>query len=97
MHSTSTGPSLRECGSGLPGLSWQLSGLPVVLVLLPFLLLFVFPVLLLVRGRREQRRRVRQRRKAEVVASRFVRGVHACRGAGAHADPRKRREASTRA
>ena len=55
------------------------------------------PVLLLVgeqRGRPEQRRRVRQKRKAKLVASRFVRGVHACRSAGTHADPRKCREAS---
>ena len=57
-------------------------------------------VLLLVvgeqRGRPEQRRRVRQQRKAALVASRFVRGVHARRGAGTHADPRERREASVR-
>ena len=41
------------------------------------------PVLLLVgghRGRPEQHRRVRRQRKAEMVASRFVRGVHACHG-----------------
>lgn len=35
----------------------------------------------------EQRRRVRQKCKAEMVASRFVRVVHACRSAGTHADP----------
>jgi len=29
-----------------------------------------------------------------MVASRFVRGVHACRGAGTHAGPRERRKAN---
>ena len=55
------------------------------------LLVVLVPVLLPVGeqwGRPEQRRRVRQQRKAELVASRFVRGVHAYRGAGTHAGPR---------
>src|SRR5258708_4899164 len=93
MHSTSKGPSHSERGSGLPRMWWPLSRLRVVLVLLPLLL----AVLFLVgeqRGRPEQRRRVRQQRKAEMVASRFVRVVHACRGAGTHAHPRQRRKAS---
>jgi len=66
---------------------WPLQQLQVVLV----------PVLLLVgeqRGRPEQRRRIRQQRKAEMVASWFVLGLHACRGAGTHAGPQQRREPS---
>jgi hypothetical protein len=90
MHSTSIWPSHSERSSGLPCMRWRrwpLQRLQQLLV----------PVLLLAgeqRGRPEQRRRVRQQRKAEMVASRFVRGVHACRGAGTHADPRDRRKAS---
>jgi hypothetical protein len=58
---------------------WPLWRLRVVLV--PVLLV---PVLLPAteqRGRLEQRRRVRQQRTAVLVATRFVRVVHACRGA----------------
>ena len=84
MHSTSKRPSHSESCSGLSRMSW-----PLQVVLVPFLL----PVGEQ-RGWPEQRRRVGQQRKAALVASRFVRGVHACRGAGAHAGPRKRREAS---
>jgi hypothetical protein len=77
MYSTGIWPSLSERSSGLPCMRWPPWRLPrlrwqhVVLV----------PVLLPVDehwGRPEQRRRVRQQRKAEMVASRFVRGVHAC-------------------
>jgi hypothetical protein len=92
MHSTSKRPSLSERCSELPRMRWplwppqQLQQLRVVLA----------PVLLPVgeqRGRPE-RRRVKQQRKAKVVASRFVPLVHACRSAGTHAGPRERREAS---
>jgi hypothetical protein len=72
---------------------WPLSRLRVVLVLLPVLLAVLLPVGEQ-RGRPEQRRRVRQQRKAEMVTSRFVLVVHACRGARTHAHPRKRRKAS---
>ena len=46
-------------------------------------------------GRPEQRRRVRQQRKAELVAGRFVCRVHACRGAGTYASPRSVEERAT--
>src|SRR4051812_6148337 len=98
MHSTSTWPSLSERCGGLPRMPWPLwlQRLQQLLrvALVPVLLV---PVLLVVgeqRRRPEQRRWVRQQRKAEMVASRFVRGLHACRGAGTHAGPRQRRKAS---
>jgi hypothetical protein len=77
MYSTDTWPSLSERESGLPCMWWPLSRLRAILVLLSVLL----SVLLAVgeqRGRPEQCRRVRQQRKAALVASRFVGGVHAC-------------------
>lgn len=84
MHSTSIWPSLSKCCSGLPCV-------PRPLRRLQWLRVVLVPVLLLPVGhqreRTEQWRRVRQQRKAEVVATRFVCGVHACRGAGTHASP----------
>src|ERR1700688_205729 len=96
MHSTGTWSSHSERSGGLPCMRWPLRRLRVVLVpvLHPTVLV---PVLLLVgeqRGQPEQRRWIRQQRKAALVASQFVRGVHACRGAGTHAGPRQRRKAS---
>src|SRR5438876_3007341 len=88
MHSTSTWPSHSERGSGLPCMRWPLQRLRRLRVVL-------VPVLLPAaeqRRRPEQCRRVRQQRKAELVASRFVRGVHACRGSGTYAGPPQRRE-----
>ena len=76
MHSTSIWPSHSERSSGLPCMRWQfwpLQQLRRVRVVLPVLLLVGEQ-----RGRKEQCRRVRQQRKAALVASRFVRGVHAC-------------------
>ena len=76
MHSTKTGPSHRERSSELPRMWWPFSRIRVVLVKHPFLL----SVLLLVgeqRGRPEQRRRVRQKRKGALVGSRFVSVLHA--------------------
>jgi hypothetical protein len=49
--------------------------------------------LLLIEERPEHGRRARQQRKACLVASRFVRGLHAYRGASTHAGPQQRREA----
>ena len=66
-------------------MSWPLSRLRVVFVSVVFV-----SVLLPAseqRGQRKPWRRVRQQRKAALVARRFVRGVYACRGAGAHAGP----------
>jgi hypothetical protein len=74
MYSTGIWPSLSERCSGLPSMRWPLSRLRWLHVVL-------VPVFLPVGeqwGRPEQLRRVRQQRKAEMVASRFVRGVHAC-------------------
>lgn len=69
---------------------WRLQRLQVLLA----------PVLLSVgekRGRREQReqreqlgRGVRQPRKAALVASWFVRGIHVCPSAVTHANPKNR-------
>lgn len=94
MHSTGAGPSHSERGSGLPRMWWPLSRIQVVLVLLPILLV---PVLLDVRGqwrRSEQCQRVRQQRKAPVVAGKFVSGIHACPGGRAHACSQQCRESS---
>jgi hypothetical protein len=82
MHSSSTGPSDSERSSGLPCMRWPLQGLRRLWVVL----LSVPPAV----GEQpgwcpEQRRRVRQQRKAKMVASRFGRGVHTCRGAGTQA------------
>jgi protein-S-isoprenylcysteine O-methyltransferase Ste14 len=96
MHSTSTGPSNSERCRELPSMRWPLSRIRI-LVLLAVLFTVLLAVLFTVgdqQQRREQWRRVQQERKTELVASGFVRFVHACRGAGAHAGPRKRREAS---
>lgn len=94
MHSTGTGPSHSKWSSGLPGMRWRwprLRRLWRVRVLL-------VPVLLLPDGDQreqpEQWRRVRQQRKAEVVATRFVRGVYSRPGAGAHAGPQQYRKSS---
>ncbi len=60
---------------------------------------YSFPAYLLVgeqRERADQRKRPGSIGKAALVASRFVRRVHACRGAGAHPGSPKRREASVR-
>lgn len=77
MHSTSTGPSLSErCGS-LPCMPRPLQRLRVVFA--PVLLhpAWEWP---------EQWWRFRpKQREAEMVATRFLRGLHACRGAGTHA------------
>lgn len=85
MYSTSKWPSLSERGSGLPCMSrwrlWPLQRLWVVFVLLVAVILLVGER----RGRPKQRRWVRQPRKAEMVAIRFVRDLHAYRGAGAYA------------
>ena len=73
-------------------MSWPLSRLQIVFVSVLFV-----PVLLPAaeqRRRAEQWRRVRQKRKAELVASRIVRVVHAYRSAGTHAGPPQRREQS---
>ena len=87
MHSTSIWTSLSERCSGLPCMRWPRWPLQR----LQRLLVIFAPVLLLSvgeqRGRRKQWRRVRQQRKAEMVASRFVRDLHACRGANTHAVP----------
>src|SRR5438128_7677058 len=74
MHSSSTGPSDSERSSGLPCMRWPLQGLRRLWVVL----LSVPPPV----GEQpgwcpEQRRRVRQQRKAKMVASRFGRGVPA--------------------
>jgi len=87
MHSTSTGPPLSQRGRELPRMRWPLPRLQQLQQLR-----VVFASVLLLAG--EQRQRVQHQRKAEMVASRFVRGVHTCRGAGTHADPRSRRKAS---
>ena len=83
MHSTSERPSLGQRCSGLPRMwcpPWPLRRLRVVL----------FSVLLSVGELRwpEQCRQFRQRCKAPVVASRFVRDVHRRTGPGTHAGPR---------
>src|SRR5438034_1359058 len=78
MHSTSIWPSHSERGSGLRCMRWPLQRLRRLRVVL-------VPVVLPAaeqRRRPEQCRRVRQQRKAELGASRFVRGVQACRGEG---------------
>src|SRR6516162_1096899 len=100
MHSTSGRPSLGERRSELPRMPWPLGEplrrLQLPIVLAPFLLT-ALPVVGEQRGRRgrqKQRRRLRQKRKATLVASRFVRVVYTRRSAGAHAGPRKRREAT---
>ena len=64
MHSTSTGPSVSERGSGLPSMWWPLSRIRVVLFLFVFFL-FLLTFLLTVRrqwGRSEQCRWVRKQR-----------------------------------
>ncbi len=91
MHSSSTGPPHGEWGSGLPRMRWPFSRLRRLRVVPDPILL---PVLEQWKRRRE-RWRIRQQRKAALVASRFVRGIHACRGANANANPRERGEAST--
>ena len=78
MHSTSKWTSHSERSSSLPRMWWPLSQLRFILVLLHALLLVGEQ-----RGRPEQRRRVRQKPKAALVASRFVCVVHACRSADA--------------
>lgn len=74
MYSTSTRTSNSEWSSGLPCMRWRLSQLW-------WLRFFVLvPVLLSAEEqleRPEQRRRVQPQRKAALVASRFVRVVHA--------------------
>ena len=81
MHSTSIWPSLSERCSGLPCMRWPLPRLQRLRVILALVLL------LPIGEQRERWRRVRQQRKAEMVASRFVRGLYACRGANTHAGP----------
>jgi hypothetical protein len=73
-------------------MSWPLSRLRVLFASV----LFVSVLLPTAEQRRqpEQWRWVWWQRKAEMVASRFGFGVHACRGADAHAVPRKHREAN---
>lgn len=74
MYSTITGPSLIERCSELPCMQWPLWPLPR----LQQLRVVLVPILLLVGKRwREQQGRVWQQRQAEMVASRFVRGLHA--------------------
>ncbi len=70
MHSTSIWPSHSERCSGLPSMWWPLSRLRRLLVSV----LFVSVLLPAAEQwrREQQRRRVRQKRKAEMVASRFV-------------------------
>lgn len=68
-------PSLSERCGELPCMPWQL-GSPRLQ--LQFVLVAVLLLLREQRGRPEQRRGVWQSRKAEMVASRFVRDVHAC-------------------
>lgn len=79
MHSTSRRPSLSPGCGELPCVPWQLGSprLQLQFVLVAVLLL---PILLVDREQRgrPERRRVRQSRKAQMVASRFVRDVHAC-------------------
>lgn len=80
MHNTSRRPSLSERCGELPCMPWQL-GSPRLQLQFVFVAVLLLPILLVAReqrGRPEQRRRVRQSRKAEMVASRFVRDVHAC-------------------
>jgi hypothetical protein len=96
MHSTSIWPPLSERCSGLPCMWWPLWPL----YRLQQLRVVLAPVLFLVGerwGRPEQRRRVRQQRKAKLVASRFVPVVHACRSAGTHTGPPQRRKPSAAA
>ena len=77
MYSTGIWPSLGERSSGLPCMPWPLwrrlqqLQLHVVLVAV---LLHVWEQW----WRSDKRRRVWQQWKAEMVASRFVRRVHAC-------------------
>jgi hypothetical protein len=67
-----------------------------LVVLTPVLLapVLLAPVLREQQRGRPERRQVQPQHKATLVGSRFVSILHACRGAGAHADPRKLREAS---
>lgn len=69
----------------MPRLQQPLSRLWIVFVL--FTTLFFVGEQREQLGRPEQRRRVRQQLTATLVASRFLGGVHACRGTDAHARP----------
>jgi hypothetical protein len=66
-------------------MSWPLSQLQIVFVSVVFVSILLPAAEQ--RGRPERRRRFWQKRKAELVASRIVRVVHACRSAGTHAGP----------
>jgi len=92
MHSTSTWSSHSERSSGLPSTRrrWTLQRLQRIWLLVPVLLLM---------GKQRRcvwypRQRFWQQRKAALVASQFVRVVHACRGTGTHAVPRNYRKTS---
>lgn len=80
MHSTGRRPSLSPGCGELPCVPWQLGSprLQLQFVLVAVLLLPILLVAREQRGRPERRRRVRQSCKAQMVASRFVRDVHAC-------------------
>ena len=86
MHGTSIWPSHIECRGGLPCVRW-----PQPLQRVQRLRVVHVPVLLLPgrqqRGRPQQQRRVRQKRKAALVASWFVRVLHARPSAVTHANP----------
>lgn len=97
MHSTRKGPSLSGSCSGLPRMWWPLEGLRLrrlQFVLGPVVLVPVLPHVGEQWGQPEQRRRLRQQLKAALVASQFIRGVHACRSAGTNASPRQCRKAN---
>ena len=86
MHSTSTRPSLGERCSRLSSMPWPFQRLQIV---------FVSALLLHAGERPHQSQQFRQQQcEAEVVTTRFLRGLHACRGAGTNADPQQGREPS---
>ena len=80
MHSTSRGPSFSKRCSGLPCMPWPLWSLWRRLQQLQLHVVLVAVLLNVWEQwwRSDKRRRVWQQWKAEMVASRFVRRVHAC-------------------
>jgi hypothetical protein len=93
MHSTSIWPSHSKRRRGLPRVSWSLSRLRIVFVLFVSILLPAAEH----RQKRWRWRRIRQQRKAALVASRFDLGIYDYRGARTHAKLRDRLEASVSA
>lgn len=76
MHCTGRRTSLSERRGGLPCLPWPLRWPQLQFVLVSFLRILV-PLLVGEPRRRQEQRRLKQPREAEMVASRFVRDVHA--------------------